>query len=62
MDVKICIKGDLEHNKKMADIIEDICPETHHQPSALNNIIHSKYFFVSDWSFVKKENNKDIEL
>ena len=26
MVVKICIKGDLEHNKKMADIIEDICP------------------------------------
>ena len=62
MDVKISIKGDLEHNKKMADIIEDICPETHHQPSALNNIIHSKCFSVSDWSFVKKENNKDIEL
>ena len=58
MDVKIYIKGDLEHNKKMADIIEDICPWTHYQPTALYNKIHSKYLSVSDWSFVKKENRE----
>ena len=26
MYVKVSIKGDLEQNKKLADIIEDICP------------------------------------
>ena len=49
MYVKVSIKGDLEQNKKLADIIEDICP---------NNIIHSQYFSVSDWSICKPENRE----
>ena len=54
MYVKVSIKGDLEQNKKLADIIEDIMSK----PRPTYNIIHSKYFSVSDWSIGKPENRE----
>ena len=60
MYVKISTKGDLEKNKKMADIIQDICPNP--DPHTALFIPNISPFLIGLLSSQKTVNTKDIEL
>ena len=63
MDVKICIEGDLEHNKKMADIIRTYVhrPTTDPLPYTTLFIQNISPFLIGVLSRKKTVNTKDIE-
>ena len=60
MYVKISIKGDLEQNRKMADINEDIYPNP--DPHATLFIPNISPFLIGLLASQKTVNNKDIDL
>ena len=60
MYVKVSIKGDLEENKKLADIIEDICPNP--DPHTTLFIPNISPFLIGLMASQKTVSTKDIEL